>query len=266
MKTLMTMLWLVVFAVLALKQGICQQAIKPNLSAEATVTGVIKTMTRGSDLVLSIAEEGGRISDMTIILPKEVKVVMDDGAANADDLRIGRVVTVAYALQNTVPVVNDVPAGETTAPTAKSISIIFGNDSLLAGKKTVQKQTSAGIPAGFIGSWISTGAAITEKIQITTNHIRWIRNVLDSRDVYDLNSDKLDDKGDVSFDVKVLLATDVYSDTTAVLKARGGRLFMKVGPAFADIGYAKLSNPGEERVYVRDQSPDAPENKPSSGQ
>jgi hypothetical protein len=187
---------------------------------------------------------------------------MDENVAKADDLRIGQMVTVTYTTENTVPIANNIPAGETTVCTAKSISIIFGNNSSLADIKFAQRQTSVGIPADFIGSWVSAGVVKTEKMQITTNSIRWTRNVLDPRDVYDSNSNKLNINGDVSFDVKVLMTTDVFASTTVTLKARDGKLFMKVNPSSVDLGYAKISDPGEERMYFRDRTPNPLENKP----
>jgi hypothetical protein len=263
MKTLATILWMAVFAVLAAEQGICQQVMEPKPPAEATVTGLIKTITPGSSLVLSVAEESGRIHKMTIILPNETKITMDDSAAKADDLRIGKAVTVTCTTQNAVPGTNNVPAGKTTVRTAKSISIIFGNNSPLADNKPVQQETSARIPGDFIGSWISVVEDKTEKMQITTNHIRWNRNVPDPQEVYDSNSNKLNDKGDVLFDTKVFLTKDVSANATVILKVRDGKLLMKEGPSSVDIDNVKLSNPGEELVYVRDRTPTPPENKPS---
>ena len=266
MKTLVTILWMAVFAVLATGQGICQQVMEPKPPTEAMITGVIKTITRGSAFVLTVAEENGRTHDLPIILPKEIKVTMDESAAKADDLRIGKAVTVTYTTQNTVPGTTNVPAGETTVRTAKSISIIFGTNSPPADNKPVQSQTSARIPDDFVGSWSFVQEEKHERMLITTNHIRWYRNVSDPQEVYDSNSYKLNDKGDISFDTKVFLSNDASAPAAVILKARNGKLLMKVGPAFIDLGAAKLSNPGEELVYVRDRTSTPPGNKPSPTQ
>jgi hypothetical protein len=266
MKTLITIFWVAVFAFLAAKQGICQPAVEPKPSAEVLITGVIKTITRGSALVLSVAEENGRTRDLPIVLPKELKITMDDSAARMDDLRIGKAVAVSCTTRNTAPGANDGPAGAATVRTAKSISIIFGNDSSPVDNKPAQQQTPARIPDDFIGSWVSVQENKTEKIQITTNHIRWNRDVLDPQEVYDSSSNKLNEKGDVSFDTKVFLTKDVSAKTTVSLKIRDGKLLMKAGPASVDMGGATLSNPGEELVYLRDWTPTHTENKPSLAQ
>jgi hypothetical protein len=202
---------------------------------------------------------------MTIILPNEIKITMDDSAAKTDDLRIGKAVTVTYTTQNAAPGTNNVPGGEKTVRTAKSISIIFGNNSP-ADNKPGQPETSASIPGDFIGSWVSADEDKTEKMQITTNHIRWNRNDLDPQEVYDSNSNKLNDKGALSFDVKVFLTKDVPANTTIALKVRDGKLIMKEDPSSVAIDNVKLSNPGEELVYVRDQKPTPTANKPSPAQ
>jgi hypothetical protein len=265
MKTLVTVLWMTVFAVRTTGQGIGQQVMEPKQPTEAMVTGVIKTITRGSSLVLTVAEVNGPTHDMPIVLPQEIKITMDGSAATAGDLRIGKAVTVAYTTQNPVPGAANVPAGVKTVRTAKSISIIFGINSPTTDNKSVPPQTSARIPDDFIGSWSFAQEEKNEKMLITTNHIRWYRNVSDPQEVYDSNSNKLNDKGDISFDTKVFLANDVSAPAAVILKVRDGKLLMKVGPSSVDIGSVSLSNPGEELVYVRDQTPTPPQDKASPG-
>ncbi|MGA2788842.1 MAG: hypothetical protein ABSF60_15080 [Verrucomicrobiota bacterium] len=266
MKTLITIFWAAVFGLLTTGQGICQQVMEPKPPAEATVTGVIKSITRGSFLDLTVAEENRPTQDMRINLPQEIKITMDGGAATAGDLRIGKAITVAYTTSNPVPSATNAPAEDKIVRTAKSISIIFGTNSPSADNTSLPPQTSARIPDDFVGSWSFVQEEKHERMLITTNHIRWYRNVSDPQEVYDSNSYKLNDKGDISFDTKVFLSNDASAPAAVILKARNGKLLMKVGPAFIDLGAAKLSNPGEELVYVRDRTSTPPGNKPSPTQ
>ncbi len=80
---------------------------------------------------------------------------------------------------------------------------------------------------------------------IAANHINWTRDVHDPQDAYDSDTNRVDARGDISFDTKIFLTSDVSTNTTIFLKMRGGSLFLRSAPALVDLGNVKLSSPGK---------------------
>jgi hypothetical protein len=266
MKTLVTIFWSVMFTVFAVQQGVCQQATETKSSAESTATGVIKTITRGFSFVISVPKESGEPSDLSFNLPKEVKITMDGNAAKEDDLRMGKMVVVDYTTRKAASGTNDASAGKATVRAATNISIIFNDNPPPVDKQTAQQQASAKIPAEYIGSWTSVVQDSTQTVAVAANHIKWTRDIHDPQEVYNSDTNRVDAKGDISFDTKIYLTSDVSTNTTIFLKLRAGRLFLRSGPALVDLGNVKLSNPGEERVFFRDRTSASSGNKPSPAQ
>ncbi|HVM61474.1 MAG TPA: hypothetical protein VMV72_11475 [Verrucomicrobiae bacterium] len=265
MRTAATIIWMAAFAVATTEPAICQQPAQAKPPAQVVVTGVIKARTGNGTLVLSVTEKSGQAQDVSIVFSKETVITMDDKSATAADLRVGRAVSVTCATSNATLGANAGSAGETPQRTARSISIIFGNNATPASDEPAQQPASAKIPGDFIGSWIFTEKPKTEKLQITADHIRWTRTEDDFHEVNDSESNTLSGNGAVSFDAKVLLTKDNSATARVTLKIQDGRLIMKVGPSFIDLGDVKLSNQGEEVVYIRDQTPGTTDDKSAPG-
>ena len=77
----------------------------------------------------------------------------------------------------------------------------------------------------------------------------------------DLDTNRVDARGDISFDTKIFLTSEVSTNTTIFLKLIGGSLFLRSEPALVDLGNVKLSNPGEELVFFHDRTPASSGNK-----
>ncbi len=152
------------FAAFAVQQGICQQAAKAKSTAEATATGAIKTITRGFNFVVSVPEENGQARELTIILPKDVKISMDGNAAGEDDLRMGKMVVVDYTTRKAASGTNDASTDKKTVRTAKNISIIFNDNPPPLDKQTAQQQASTKILANYLGSWTSIEGDSTQQV------------------------------------------------------------------------------------------------------
>ena len=140
---------------------------------------------------------------MRINLPQEIKITMDGGAATSwrspdwkgDYGCIYHIGTPCLARPTLRP-------KNKIVRTAKSISIIFGTNSPSADNTPCHPQTSARIPDDFVGSWSFVQEEKHERMLITTNHIQVVSDRPHSQEVYDSNSYKLNDKGDISFDTK----------------------------------------------------------------